>query len=123
MPRNKKTRNKPRRSNATACVVVFVTCPGRALARRIAASLVQRHLAACVNVIPQVESFFWWQGNMERGAEALLMLKTTRRRLGALRRAVITLHPYDVPEVLVLPVIAGYVPYLRWVERSTVSPQ
>ena len=103
------------------CIVVLVTCPTRALARRLARTLVTRRLAACVNVVPGVESTFQWQGKIDRCREVLLIIKTTPPRLAALRRAVLSLHPYDVPEVIALPLVDGHPPYLAWVRRA-VSP-
>lgn len=105
----------------TECVVVLVTCPSPAVARRLANALVRGRLAACVNVLPGVESVFWWQGKTERSREALLLIKTTRKRFPLLRIAIVKLHPYDVPEVIALPIVAGHVPYLRWVRSSTSS--
>ena len=106
----------------TDCIVVFVTCPNRAIARRIATALVTRRLAACVNLLPVIESTFRWQGKIDRCREALLVIKTTRPRFAALRRAVVGLHPYDVPEVIALPVVDGHPPYLTWVRRSVSRP-
>ena len=103
----------------TRVVAVFVTCPTRAVARRIASALVARRLAACVNMLPGVESLFWWEGKVDQAKEVLLVIKTPAARLEALRLAVVALHPYDVPEVIAVPVAAGHRPYLRWVEAST----
>ncbi len=102
-------------------VVVLVTCPTRAVARRIARELVIRRLAACVNVVGAVESTFSWKGKIERCQESLLMIKTTAASFQALRRAILALHPYEVPEVIALPVIAGHQTYLRWVASSVAS--
>ena len=102
-------------------LLVFVTCPDLRSAKRIATALVTRRLAACINVLPGVESTFWWQGRIERAREALLLIKTTRDGFEPLRRAVITLHPYDVPEVIGLPLTVGHAPYLRWVASSCRS--
>ena len=104
---------------ADAIRVVLVTCPNARSARRIAAELVTRRLAACVNVIPGVESVFWWRGKVEHAREALLVIKTPSRLTDRLRRAVLALHPYEVPEVIALPVTSGHPPYLRWVRAST----
>ncbi|MBI2495744.1 MAG: divalent-cation tolerance protein CutA [Candidatus Omnitrophica bacterium] len=101
-------------------LVVLVTCPTCAIARRLASTLVEERLAACVNALPGVESIFRWQGKVERCREVLLLIKTTARRFERLRRAVMALHPYDVPEIIALPIVAGHRPYLRWV-RSSVS--
>ena len=106
----------------TDCVVVLVTCPNIAVAKRIASSLVKNRLAACVNIVPHVESVFSWKGKIERCQEALLVMKTAAVRFDALKQAVRKLHPYDVPEVIALPIRAGHVAYLDWVLASTASP-
>jgi len=100
------------------CVVVLVTCPNRAVARRIASVVVTKRLAACVNLLPGIESVFRWEGKIDRSREVLLLIKTTRRRFSSLAHALARLHPYDVPEVIALPVTAGVASYLRWVARS-----
>ncbi len=111
-----------RRVRASDVVVVFVTCPTLSTARRLARHLVTRRLAACVNIIPRIESTFFWNGKIERTPETLLVIKTTLARMATLRRTVVELHPYDTPEVLALPVRTGHQPYLRWVLAST-SPR
>ena len=100
---------------------MLVTCPTQAVGRRLAERLVKAHLAACVNLLPRVESTFWWQGRIERCREALLIIKTSAARFERLRRAVIRLHPYEVPEVIALPIAAGHPPYLRWLSASLAS--
>ncbi|MBI3331017.1 MAG: divalent-cation tolerance protein CutA [Candidatus Omnitrophica bacterium] len=105
----------------TQGAVVLVTCPNRTVARRLGKALVQRRLAACVNLLPAVESVFWWRGRVDTSREVLLLIKTTRRLLPRLARAVVELHPYDLPEVLALPVAAGHPPYLRWVASSVLA--
>lgn len=105
----------------TDSVVVMVTCPTRKVARRLADTLVNGRLAACVNVLPGIESTFRWQGKTERCREVLLLIKTTARRFPQLRAAVRKLHPYDVPEIIALPIVAGHAPYLRWVTSAVSS--
>ena len=100
-------------------IVVLVTCPSLPVARRIATALVTQRLAACVNIVPAVESLFWWQGKVDRCRETLLVIKTAAAGFERLRRAVIELHPYDVPEVIALPLAAGHAPYVRWVISSS----
>ena len=100
------------------CLVVLVTCPSRAVARRIAKALVTKRLAACVNVLPGVESTFQWKGKIDQCREVLLLIKTTSRRFESLARALKHLHPYEVPEIIALRVTAGAAPYLRWVSSS-----
>ena len=99
-------------------VVVLVTCPTLPQARRLANAVVRKRLAACVNCVPGVESLFWWGGKVDRAREALLIMKTTSRRFPQLQRAIRSLHPYQVPEILAVPVSSGSPPYLAWVASS-----
>ncbi|MBI3322045.1 MAG: divalent-cation tolerance protein CutA [Candidatus Omnitrophica bacterium] len=110
------------RRRVGSVVVVLVTCPKTAVARRLGVALVKRRLAACVNLIRGIESIFWWEGKIDRAREALLLIKTTRASFPRLRRAIRELHPYDVPEIIALPLVDGHPPYLRWV-ISSLSPQ
>lgn len=98
---------------------VLMTAPDPEAADRLATALVEARLAACANLVPGVTSIYRWEGAVERAKEVLLVLKTTRQRLPALLERAAELHPYDVPEVLALPVEAGHVPYLRWVADET----
>jgi periplasmic divalent cation tolerance protein len=99
--------------------VVFVTCPTRGLARKIARAVVQRHLAACVNVVHSpVESFYTWKGELEKAREYLLVMKTTAKRVAELEREVKRLHSYEVPEFIALPITEGSKKYLLWLEKS-----
>lgn len=107
--------------NVPNVVVVLITCPTKASARRLAEELVKRRAAACVNIVPSIDSVFRWQGRLERSREVLLVVKTTAAHFESLRRAVVRLHPYDVPEVIALPLVAGHRPYLQWVERALAA--
>jgi periplasmic divalent cation tolerance protein len=99
--------------------VVLVTCGTLPEARRIARAAVEAKLAACVNVVLNpVESIYRWKGKVEVSREYLLVLKSTARRLPELERLVRRTHSYDVPEFLVLPVVAGSREYLRWLIES-----
>jgi len=100
-------------------LVVLVTAPSPDQAAELARALVEERLAACGNVLPAIRSIYRWEGKVHDDAEALLVLKTTRGRFEALRERVIALHPYDVPEVLALPVAAGSAPYLAWLAAET----
>jgi periplasmic divalent cation tolerance protein len=104
-------------------VVVLVSCGSGAEAAQIARSVVQRKLAACVNVLDSpVRSVYRWKGKVERAREFLLLIKTSRSRLPALRAEVKRLHSYEVPEFIALPVAAGSPAYLRWLTDSLRSP-
>lgn len=102
--------------------VVLVTVPdvetGCALARRV----VREHLAACGNVIPGLTSVYLWDGELQEDSEALVLFKTTERALSDLKRRVMELHPYEVPEFLALPVTEGHAPYLRWLIGELMKP-
>lgn len=97
-------------------MVVLCTFPDIEQARQIGAALVERQVAACVNLLPGVESIYRWEGKIERAGEVLAIIKTTR--YPELELAIRELHSYEVPEVLALPVAAGSVDYLKWVEES-----
>lgn len=102
--------------------VVLVTAPDAEVAERLAATLVEEGLAACANLVPGVVSVYRWEGEVRRDAEFLLVLKSTVERSAALRDRVVALHPYEIPEVLVLPVESGHEPYMAWVRASVGSP-
>lgn len=100
--------------------IVLVTCPSLALARKIARTVVERRLAACVNVVRSpVESFYSWKGKLESAREHLLLIKTTARRLSPLEREVKHLHPYDLPEFIAVPITEGSPEYLAWLRGAT----
>jgi periplasmic divalent cation tolerance protein len=99
--------------------LVLVTCPSLPEAHKISRSLLQKHLAACVNIqISPVESIYRWKGKIETAREHLLLIKTTARRLESLEREVLRLHSYETPEFLVLPISSGSRAYLRWLSNS-----
>jgi periplasmic divalent cation tolerance protein len=106
----------------TDAVVVLVTAPSADSAAGMARTLVEEGLCACGNVVPGVRSIYRWEGKIQDEAEALLVLKTERRLLPALKARLPTLHPYQVPELLVLPVEDGLGPYLAWVAASVRRP-
>lgn len=100
-------------------VVVLVTAPSAVKAAEIARALVEERLAACGNVVPGVRSIYSWEGKVHDDPEALLVLKAPRARLQELTDRVVALHPYDVPEVIALPIEGGSRPYLDWIVAST----
>ncbi len=100
-------------------VVMLVTASSAAEAEKIARPLVEEALAACVNIVAPIRSIYRWQGRLCDEPEALLVIKTTARRIEAVRERVTALHSYSVPEVIALPITAGSEPYLKWVDEST----
>lgn len=104
---------------STDALVVLVTAPSADQAASLARALVGERLAACGNVVPAIRSIYWWEGKVQDEPEALLVLKTTRARFDALRERVLALHPYQVPEVIALPVEAGSAAYLAWLAGET----
>lgn len=116
-PSSPRPSRTPLRSARSACIVL-TTSGSLPEARRLARRLVRERAAACVNVVPRVESVYWWKGKVERSGEALLLLKTTRPRLARLSGRIKALHPYEIPEILVLPLSHGDPAYLQWLRES-----
>jgi len=108
----------------TEKIVVISTCGSEEEAARIAKKLVEEHLAACVNIMPRVRSFYRWQGKVEDAAEWMLIVKTSRSRFDALKAVLEAAHSYELPEVLALPIVDGSANYLAWLdsELSTEPP-
>jgi len=102
-------------------LLAFCTCPDEAAAARIARALVDERLASCVNRLPGVRSTYRWQGAVHDDAEVLLLIKTTRGRLPALRERLPALHPYELPELIAVEVAGGLPAYLDWVAAG-VAP-
>jgi periplasmic divalent cation tolerance protein len=98
--------------------LVLVTAPDLKTARALAKAALQARLAACANLVPKVESHYWWQGRLESGTEVLLMLKAPKARAAALEKLILGTHPYDTPEILALPLHAGTQKYLDWLAAS-----
>lgn len=103
-------------------VVVMVTAPGGETARALARDLVEARLAASVNVAPDVASFYWWQGAVREGDEALLFAKTRAELVDRLIAFVKARHPYDCPAVFAVPIAAGHSDYLDWIAAETAEP-
>ncbi len=99
-------------------VVVLATCPSALEAKKIARAVVSAKLAACVNILPgAVVSIYRWKGKVETARERLLLMKTSRKHLTELRKAVERLHSYDVPEFIALPITSGSPAYLAWIDK------
>ena len=99
-------------------IVVFMTSGSADEAHRIANELVERQLAACVQILPEMESVYRWEGKIERQSEILILAKTTVAKFPDLEREVRALHSYETPEIVAVPIVAGSTPYLKWLSES-----
>ena len=104
--------------NSGDVVVVLLTAANGEEAARLADMLVGAHLAACVQILPEIESVYRWKGKIERQSEVLLLAKTNLAKFEDLEREVRALHSYETPEIVALPVTAGSEPYLKWLDAS-----
>ena len=104
--------------DSTNAIVVFMTAASGEEAARLADMLVGAHLAACVQILPEIESVYRWQGKIERQSEVLLLAKTTQARFDELEREVRSLHSYETPEIIAVPITVGSTPYLDWLSRA-----
>lgn len=98
-------------------LVVFVTAEERD-GEKIAKVLLNKKLAACVNIVPKINSFFWWEGKIDNSEEVLLIIKTTKDRIESLMETVKREHSYSVPEIIALPILVGNNDYLMWMKES-----
>jgi periplasmic divalent cation tolerance protein len=103
----------------TEARVVLCTFPNPNKAAEVGRTLVGEKLAACVNITPAVHSIYAWKDELQSEMEALAVIKTTADRFEALAKRIVELHPYEVPEVIALPITGGHAPYLAWVVEST----
>jgi periplasmic divalent cation tolerance protein len=101
--------------------VALVAAPNARVARRLARAALDSRLAACANLVPGIESHYWWQGKIEVGREVLIIFKTRRNLLAALEKLIVDEHPYDTPEFVVLTISAGNKRYLDWIAESCWS--
>lgn len=101
--------------------IILSTTPNMEVAERLAEGLVRERLAACVNIVPQVRSIYFWEGEVHRDEELLLFIKSRSERRDALFAYLAEHHPYDVPEVIALPITAGSASYLRFIENNTLE--
>jgi len=99
-------------------VMGMVTCSSRAEARKVAKAILTKKLAACVNIVGEVESHYWWQGKLETARECLLLIKTTRAQVRPVTNAVKRVHSYDVPEIIFVSIATGERKYLKWLKSS-----
>jgi len=104
-------------------IVVFITTVDKKQAEAIASALVERSIAACVNIVEGIDSLFRWQGKVDRQKECLMIVKSRKALMPKLIKLVKSLHSYDVPEIIALPIIAGEKKYLEWLDESTGKPR
>jgi periplasmic divalent cation tolerance protein len=109
--------------NGIRGVVILVTCASREEADKISSCLVEKKLAACANIIHGINSIFRWQGKVDSAKESLLIIKSGEDKINSIIREVKSLHSYEVPEIIALPIIGGSKDYLKWLDDSiTASP-
>ncbi|MGH8528417.1 MAG: divalent-cation tolerance protein CutA [Nevskiales bacterium] len=99
--------------------LVYCTCPNAEAGQRIADHLVGERLAACVNLVPGLRSTYRWKNELCRDEEVLLLIKTRSEHFDALKAAILKLHPYELPEIIAVPVSAGHTAYLDWIQENT----
>ncbi len=99
-------------------IVIFITVPSLDIGKQIAEKLIKEKLAACVNITSKVNSIYFWQGNIEKDDEFLLIIKSRKDRFEKLEKAVKNLHPYSVPEIIAMPIILGSGDYLNWINET-----
>jgi periplasmic divalent cation tolerance protein len=102
----------------STAVIVLTNVPSPALARDIARHLVENRLAACVNIMPAMQSVYRWQEQVEQAEEVALIIKTTSERYADVEQAIAAMHPYDVPEIVALPITDGMPGYLAWITQE-----
>jgi periplasmic divalent cation tolerance protein len=107
----------------TKFFVVLITVPNLAEGEKMAQRLVEEKLAACVNLFPEIKSFYWWKGKIEKSPEVFLVVKTIESQLEALKKSVKAMHSYSVPEIIALPIVEGFPPYLSWIQESLTLPK
>ncbi|KAM3659969.1 LOW QUALITY PROTEIN: protein CutA [Ammospiza maritima maritima] len=98
--------------------VVFVTCLNEHIARDIARAIMDRRLAACVNILPKSSALYFWKGELEESTEILLLVKTRTSKIGELSNYVRSIHPFEIPDIISLPIEQGNPAYLRWMEEN-----
>lgn len=100
---------------------VYVTCPDSDTARRLGSLAIERRLAACANILPEIQSLFRWEGAVQSAGETVLILKTKRQRYAALQEVLCAEHPYSCPCIVALPITAGHGAFLNWIDDETVE--
>ncbi|PZQ43513.1 MAG: divalent-cation tolerance protein CutA [Micavibrio aeruginosavorus] len=99
---------------------VYVTCPDMDVAKTIVRGIVEKRLAACANILPNMTSFYWWDEKVQEADEVVVIFKTTKDSWPELCEALKAVHPYEVPCIVALPIESGYEPYLTWIGAETL---
>ncbi|MFH1129042.1 MAG: divalent-cation tolerance protein CutA [Candidatus Omnitrophota bacterium] len=103
-------------------IIIFITASSIEEAEKIAQGLLGKKLVACVNIIDNLKSLFWWQGKIDHAKEVLLVAKSKKTKFTSIIRLVKSLHSYEVPEIIAIPLVAGEKKYLRWIDESLRQP-
>jgi periplasmic divalent cation tolerance protein len=106
-------------NDTTNTLIVLCTCPDDAVAKSLSLHLVKAGLAACINRIPELSSVYMWEGELKEGTEVQLVIKTTLAAAPRLMAELLDLHPYELPEIIAVPITAGHQPYLDWIRETT----
>jgi periplasmic divalent cation tolerance protein len=101
------------------CIQVVTTVEKREDAERIASIVVNKRVAACAQILGPIQSTYWWKGKVEQAGEWLVMMKTRQELYAALEKEIRAVHPYEVPEIIALPIVAGSASYLDWIQNET----
>ncbi|HIP34606.1 MAG TPA: divalent-cation tolerance protein CutA [Methanothermococcus okinawensis] len=99
-------------------IIVFITVPNLEVGEKIGNTLVEKKLAACVNIIPEIKSVYFWKGNVENDNEHLLIIKTRKDKFKSLEKKIKEIHPYEVPEIVAIPIVLGSTDYLNWIDET-----
>lgn len=108
-------------TDSTGYILVLTTSPGSITAKKLANELVETSAAACVNILPKVHSVFRWKNTIEQEEEYLLFIKTSARKYEAVEQVIKAYHPYELPEIISLPIEGGLPQYLAWLDQSTTQ--
>jgi periplasmic divalent cation tolerance protein len=100
-------------------ILVYMTVPDHETATRIGGAVLEKRLAACVNILPQIQSMYWWEGKIQDENEVIVLAKTTDSLFEPLKTCVLDMHPYEVPCVVALTLDHGHEPFLRWIDEQT----
>ena len=108
--------------DSDSTIMVFSNVPGRDLARQLASQIIAEKLAACVNISADILSIYNWNGQQQADTEVKLTIKTTRSCYAKLEQLILSQHPYDLPEIIAIPLVAGLPAYLDWIRKETETP-